>query len=153
MNAIFAINAINGFAVNNTMPWDRNKFDLQRFKKYTVNNTVIMGRGTWDSDMPKPLPNRRNIVLSKTLKDDRCEVYDSINELLYHTSVKESIWVIGGVQVLLNLRPHIKNIYLTQFYSSNKSDIILDIDEYLKDFELLDKEIYSDHTFKIYRRI
>lgn len=41
-----------------------------------------MGRKTWESLPIKPLPNRTNIVLSRSLKDDRCEVVNNINEAI-----------------------------------------------------------------------
>ena len=37
--------------------------DMKRFKELTMNNTVIMGRKTFDSLSTKPLPNRKNIVI------------------------------------------------------------------------------------------
>lgn len=153
MKAIFAVNAWDGFAVGNTMPWPRNTVDLQRFRKLTTGATVVMGRGTWDSDMPKPLPNRKNIVLSKTLVDDRCIVCDTISQLLEEVKNDTNVWVIGGVQTLWELRPHVTNVYMTRFHYKDRADITLDTDKYLQDYELIDKEFHSDHTFKVYRRI
>ena len=45
---------------------------MANFKKLTVgdgNNSIIMGKNTWDSLNRKPLLNRKNIVISSTLKD------------------------------------------------------------------------------------
>ena len=42
------------------------KDDLKNFKILTTNNTVVMGRNTWESLPIKPLPNRENIVLTTT---------------------------------------------------------------------------------------
>ena len=49
---------------NNQIPWHLSE-DLKNFKRITTNNTVIMGRKTFDS-IGKPLPNRNNIVISRT---------------------------------------------------------------------------------------
>lgn len=49
---------------NGKMPWPRVAEDLAWFKEVTLNHTVIMGRKTWESLGEKPLPQRRNIVLS-----------------------------------------------------------------------------------------
>ena len=50
---------------DNDMPWHLSD-DLKNFKKITINNTIIMGRLTYDS-IGKPLPERKNIVLSSTM--------------------------------------------------------------------------------------
>ena len=51
-----------------TIPWHLPE-DLARFKQVTMGHTVVMGRRTWDS-LParfRPLPGRRNIVLTRNL--------------------------------------------------------------------------------------
>ena len=59
--------------------------DLKRFKELTTNNIVVMGRVTFDS-LPKkrPLPNRKNIVLTrdKTLVIEGVEICYTVDELL-----------------------------------------------------------------------
>lgn len=153
MNAIFAVNALDGFGTGSDMPWERNSTDLQRFKKYTTGHTVVMGSGTWNSNMPKPLPNRRNIVLSSSLRDDRCEVYSNITELLMNIKNNETVFVIGGATLLWKLRNHIKTIYLTRFFSVEKCEITLDTEKYLENYNLTHKESLDNHTFEIYERI
>lgn len=153
MNAIFAVNALDGFGTGQDMPWPKNSGDLKRFKELTSGNTVIMGSGTWNSNMPKPLPNRRNIVLSKTMCDDRCEVYSNITDLLMHLRKDEHVFVIGGAKLLWMMRPYIKKIYLTRFKSADTCEITLNTGEYLQHFELQSGEIFSDHVFEIYNRV
>jgi dihydrofolate reductase len=153
MNAIFAVNSLDGFGTGSDMPWTRNSTDLQRFKKYTTGHTVVMGSGTWNSNMPKPLPNRRNIVLSSQLKDDRCEVYSSVTELLMNIKQEEQVFVIGGAKLLWILRNYINKIYMTRFMSCEKCEIVLDTEQYLNGFSLLQKETLDNHTFEIYEKI
>lgn len=153
MNAIFAVNALNGFGLGNTMPWPRSAKDLKRFKDFTDGYTVVMGAGTWNSDMPKPLPNRRNCVLSTTLVDNRCEVFSNVGSLLDSLNKDELVFVIGGSKVLWELRPYINKVYLTTFTKSfEKADVVFDTGAYLKDFELVSGEILSDHKFEVYRK-
>lgn len=152
MNAIFAVNAIDGFGKNNDMPWPRSSVDLKRFKFLTSGNTVIMGSGTWNSNMPKPLPGRRNIVISKTLKDDRCEVYPSITDMMMNVQESEKTFVIGGAKLLWAIRPFITKVYLTRFKSSDECDVTLDVNQYLQDFSLEGGEHLADHTFEIFSR-
>jgi dihydrofolate reductase len=153
MNAIFGVNAINGFAIGDTMPWDHCKEDLIRFKKYTLGNIVLMGKNTWESNMPKPLPQRRNCVLSSSLIDDRCEVYSDIPSFLSSVKDTSKVWVIGGVNVLWQMRPYIKRVYMSQFHSNQQSDIYLDVDKYLENFKIISKEMCYNHNFKIYESI
>jgi dihydrofolate reductase/thymidylate synthase len=72
VSLIVALDSEYGISKNNKMPWHISE-DLKFFSKTTEKSCVIMGRNTWES-LPKkykPLPNRCNIVISKTL-DDRC---------------------------------------------------------------------------------
>ena len=57
--------------------------DLKRFKSLTTGHTLIMGRNTFLSLPKGALPNRRNIVLSRTATDfPGCDVYPSLEEAL-----------------------------------------------------------------------
>ena len=150
MNAIFAVNSVNGFGTGSDMPWPRSIVDLQRFKKLTTGKTVVMGSGTWNSDMPKPLPNRRNIVLSSTLEDDRCDVYRNITEMLMHTGQDESLWVIGGANVLWTFRPMISVVHLTRFKDGTHASVKLDVKEYLKNFILVESHAFDDHSYEVW---
>lgn len=153
MNAIFAVNAINGFGTGDDMPWARSSIDLQRFKQLTTGATVIMGSGTWHSNMPKPLPNRRNIVLSTGLVDDRCDVYTNVTDLTMNLHKTENAFVIGGAKVLWMLRMFIDTVYLTRFNSMDTCSITMDTSKYLADFSLVSSEDFGDHTFETYKRI
>ncbi len=152
MNAIFAVNARNGFSHGNDLPWPRSKSDLSRFREITTGKTVVMGRGTWESNMPKPLPNRRNIVLSKTLHDSKCEIFSNLTELSMNIGEREEVFVIGGAQLLWSLRLYVNQVYLTRFRADQESTIIFDTQKYLENFELVSSTDFGDHTFEIYRR-
>ena len=80
---------------NNTIPWHYSA-DLKRFKRLTIGNTIIMGRKTWESLPIKPLPERRNIVITrKDIKDVEC--FRSIDGAL--GTCKGDIWFIGGAGI------------------------------------------------------
>ena len=74
---IFACDMEGAIGKDGDLPW-RQSSDLQHFKQVTMSKTIVMGRKTWDS-LPKALPGRRNIVMSRTARED-VEVldYDSI---------------------------------------------------------------------------
>lgn len=99
---IVAIDEENGIGKNNTIPW-RNKQDLLNFKTITIgngNNAIVMGRKTYES-LPKsmrPLPNRRNIVIT-TQNIPEVETVSSLPQALTLCANNDKIFVIGGTQL------------------------------------------------------
>ena len=80
---------------DNTIPWHYSA-DLKRFKRLTTDNTLIMGRKTWESLPIKPLPNRRNIVITRSsIKDIEC--FQSIDDALQ--TCEGDVWFIGGAGI------------------------------------------------------
>lgn len=74
--------------------------DLKRFKALTTGHTIIMGRNTYLSLPKGALPNRRNVVLSRTTKDfPNCEVFPSLEKALESCKDDEQIYIIGGARV------------------------------------------------------
>lgn len=74
--------------------------DLRRFRLLTTGHTIVMGRHTYDSLPKGALPNRRNIVLSRTVTQlPGCEVYSSLEEALAHCADDEDVYIIGGASV------------------------------------------------------
>ena len=74
--------------------------DLKRFKALTTGHTIIMGRNTFLSLPKGALPNRRNIVLSRSSKVfPGCDVYPSLEEALANCAKDEDISIIGGASV------------------------------------------------------
>ena len=99
IHLIWAQDKNGGIGKNRKLPWHI-PGDLKNFKKLTLNSTIIMGRKTWESLPVKPLPERRNVVLSSNSIAD-VESYNSIEkciERLYKDDVKQ-LFVIGGAQI------------------------------------------------------
>lgn len=95
--AAVARNRAIGFE-NKLIYWLPN--DLKRFKQLTTGHTIIMGRNTFLSLPKGALPNRRNIVLSRTKHElPGCETYPSLEEALHHCDAEEDIYIIGGASV------------------------------------------------------
>lgn len=89
--------------------------DLKRFKQLTTGHTIIMGRNTFLSLPKGALPNRRNIVLSKSVKNiEGCDVYTSLDEALQHCTDNEHIYIIGGASVYKQAISIADNLYLTE---------------------------------------
>ena len=88
---------------NNELPWHI-KEDLINFRNKTINKTVIMGQKTYESivaKLNKPLPNRHNIVISRTLSQTPgIEVCSSLETAIELAKEKgKEIFIIGGRQI------------------------------------------------------
>ena len=80
---------------DNSIPWHYSE-DLKRFKSLTLGKTVIMGRRTWESLPVKPLPDRRNIVITRSLIEG-VECFPSIDDAL--GTCNGDVWFIGGAGI------------------------------------------------------
>ena len=99
IHLIWAQDDRGGIGKNNSLPWHISE-DLQNFKKLTLNCPIIMGRKTWDSLPFKPLPKRRNVVITSHAKND-VETHSSIETCI--ATLKndgiEKVFVIGGAKI------------------------------------------------------
>lgn len=88
--------------------------DLKRFKALTTGHPIVMGRKTWESLPKRPLPKRRNIVVSRQndFRTEGAETASSIEEALEQTK-GESTFIIGGAEIYKASLPFITKIYLT----------------------------------------
>ena len=88
--------------VNNGLPWKLKK-DLQHFSNYTQNKAIVMGRKTFES-IGRPLPNRRNIVISSTLSStNEVQIVNSLEQAISEATdwnkennLVEEVVLIGG---------------------------------------------------------
>jgi dihydrofolate reductase len=95
--AAVARNRAIGFG-NKLLYWLPN--DLKRFKTLTTGHTIIMGHNTFCSLPKGALPNRRNIVLSRTVRSlPGCECFASLEEALAACKADEDVYIIGGEKV------------------------------------------------------
>lgn len=82
------------------IPWSLPE-DLRRFKALTSGHVVVMGRRTWESLSRRPLPERRNIVLSRRpgFTADGAEVCGSLEEALERCRGEAKVFLVGGASV------------------------------------------------------
>ena len=150
MKLILACTPSGGIGYRNKLPWSKIQGDLPRFQRLTKNGTVVMGRNTWnDKAMPKPLPNRTNIVISSqdipdviTIKNFPKDVSDEINE----------IWIIGGAKLIETSWDYIDEIYLTRTFAEYTCDTFIDIVKLEREFMCWFKENHTDHSYEIWKR-
>jgi dihydrofolate reductase len=114
----------------NRIPW-RLPSDIEFFKKTTTNaaagkrNMVVMGRRTWESLGCKPLPDRLNVVVSRTVCALPCEgvlYVPSLNHAIHIAQCEKSIYklfVIGGSQLYEEalLHPLCKSVIVTYVHN------------------------------------
>ena len=95
--AAVAKNRAIGFE-NKLIYWLPN--DLKRFKALTTGHTIIMGRKTFESLPKGALPNRRNVVLSRTTKElPGCDVYPNLEVALQSCKADLDAYITGGARV------------------------------------------------------
>jgi dihydrofolate reductase len=94
--------------------------DLQHFKEITSGRTVVMGRKTFESLPKGPLPNRRNIVISRNpdWKIEGAEVFSSLDHALLKLIDEEEVFIIGGAQIYAQALPFADKLYLTRIHAA-----------------------------------
>ena len=92
---IAAVSPEGVIGVGNDLPWHY-PADLKRFKRLTLGNTIIMGRLTWESLPKKPLPGRRNIVITSRVIEG-VECFGEIEDALARCA--GNVWFIGGARI------------------------------------------------------
>jgi dihydrofolate reductase len=97
------------------LPWHISS-DLKRFKEITMGKPVIMGRKTWDSLPRKPLPGRRNIVITRQadFPAEGAEVVATPEQALNLCAGSPEVAVIGGGEVYRLFWPMVDRLYLTE---------------------------------------
>ena len=159
ISIIVAVSEDWGIGKDNELLWHISE-DLKRFKKLTLGNTVIMGKKTWESLPMRPLPGRKNIVLT----DDPNECIDcsvtaySIEDALSKCEKEEEIFIMGGGSVYRQFMPIADRLYITHVHKKAPADIYFpEID--LSIWEIAEKEEFKadgensiPYTYTVYER-
>lgn len=115
----------NVIGIENRLPW-RLGTDLRLFKKRTKDHSVVMGNKTFKS-IGKPLPNRTNVVLSRSPVDEYGSVVwaKNVEDALFRSDVdticrfQKEFFVIGGEQIYKAFELYINKVYLTEVFCGN----------------------------------
>lgn len=124
ISIIVAVSEDWGIGNGNKLLWHIPE-DLKRFKRLTLGNTVIMGKKTWESLPRRPLPGRKNIVLTDIPGEciDCSVTAYSIEDALNKCEHGEEIFVIGGGSVYRQFMPIADNLYITHVHSKTPADV------------------------------
>ncbi len=134
------------------LPWHIPE-DLKRFKRLTTGHTVLMGRTTFES-IGKPLPHRRNVVLtSRPIPGIEC--YTSLETALEHVRMDEKVFVIGGGTVYKQTLDRADELLLTIVEQNVEGDTYFPSYEHLIGpvFSLAARDAHDGFVFEDYRRI
>ncbi|PCG19218.1 dihydrofolate reductase [Brachyspira sp. G79] len=156
VSLIAAVDLKNGIGLNGIMPWGHIKEDMQFFRTTTTGYPVVMGRVTFESLECKPLPKRKNIVISSSLNNEF--KYDN---LFYDTSFENAlsklllekynqIFIIGGESIYKKALDYADRIYLTHINKDYNCDRFFpEIDKSLFNSIILKSFIYNDININI----
>ena len=139
---LFAIDNDNGIGFKGGLPWPHNKDDMAWFRSITRDQVVVMGKKTWNSpDMPKPLPNRVNVVITNNFENNLNiqQIKGQVPGSLVSTQCKypdKNIFVIGGENILTQAIPVLEKLYVTRIPGKYESDVKLNLENFLKNFKI-----------------
>lgn len=115
--------------------------DLKRFKRITSEHTVVMGKNTFFSLPIRPLPKRRNIVLTDQLdeKIEGCEMAYSIEEAIQLMDSDSENFIMGGGSIYHQFLPLAQKLYLTRVHQDFDADTFFPEVDFEK-YNLIEKE-------------
>lgn len=113
LTIVVAIDAQRGIGINNKLPWHLPE-DLAHFKRTTTGHPIIMGRKTFDS-IGRPLPNRRNIVITRNpaWRHDGVEAVTSLDAAIALVHDVPAC-IIGGAQIFNEALPLVDRLVVTE---------------------------------------
>lgn len=135
--------------------------DLKRFKALTTGHCIIMGRKTYESFPKRPLPNRRNIVITRNPNPnlDGCETVHSLEEAIHACPEGEEIFIIGGASVYEQSIGLVQTMYVTKVFGNFEAEKFFPTFD-AKDFAVVsqsevhhDEKSGLDYQYLEYRRI
>jgi dihydrofolate reductase len=147
--AAVSLNRVIGY--KGTVPWDIPD-DLARFMRLTTGHTVLMGRKSYES-LGKPLPNRRNVVLSRNAIRG-VETYSTIEAALAALKNEGAVFVIGGGEVFSQMINIVDAMKLTLVEREVEGDTFFPPYEGIvrSDFDLVNEERHSGFRYLDYKR-
>lgn len=142
---IAAIGKNNELGIGNKLLWNLPS-DMKFFKDKTMGHPVVMGKRTYES-IGRPLPGRRNIVISSSLKDEKVEVVKSVEEALKLIE-NDDVYIIGGASIYEQFLPYTDQMYLTLVDDSPAADVFFPKFDY-KDYEITKLEEKEENGLKL----
>ena len=130
----------NVIGKNGEIPW-KIRGEQKQFKELTTGNVVIMGRKSYE-EIGHPLPNRKNIIVSKTksFEDKNLVTVSSLKEALA-TINDEQVYIAGGYRLFKEALPLVDIMYITEI-----DMIIEDGDVFFPEFDPREFDVVVGET-------
>lgn len=124
ISIIVAVSDDMGIGRDNDLLWNIPE-DMKRFKRLTTGNAVIMGRRTWFSLPVRPLPGRKNIVITDIAGEtfEGAVVACSIDEAAGMCQTGDEAFVIGGGSIYRQFLPLAGRLYITHVHANKPADV------------------------------
>lgn len=137
-----------GIGCKNNIPWSI-KEEMNHFREKTLNKIIVMGKNTYNS-IGKPLNNRTNIVISKSLINEKkysnLIIFKNIAEFLSAYKNKD-FFVIGGLSIYKQFIPFATNLIISRLNEKYCCDLFTD-EIKLNNFEI--EKIENHISFKVF---
>lgn len=132
--------------------------DMKHFRETTKGSAVIMGRKTYESFPKRPLPDRENLVLSRSGKPiDGAEVFGDIESVLERVKDSEKpVFVIGGAEIYRQLAPYCDEALITRVYESFGGDVFFEDIEHDRGWTLTESSAVIEtgcHNIRFFRYV
>lgn len=123
ISIIAAIADNNVIGKDNDLIWHISE-DLKRFKRLTSGHVIIMGRKTYESLPFKPLPKRKNIIISsqKDLEFEGAIVVNSIEKAMKECEGEDDVFICGGATIYSYFVNIADKMYLTRVLHEFEGD-------------------------------
>jgi dihydrofolate reductase len=123
LSLIWAMADNHVIGIENRLPW-KLPADMKWFRQNTMGKPIIMGRLTFESFGAKPLPGRRNIIVSRnpTYAAEGIETFSSLEDALQATKNEKETMIIGGMSIYKQALPLADRLYITQVHADIEGD-------------------------------
>jgi dihydrofolate reductase len=145
--AAMAANRVIG--KDNWLPRDYPE-DMAHFRSMTAGKPIVMGRKTFES-IGRPLPKRRNIVLSRSwFAAEGVEVFGTIDEIIAATKDEPEVMIIWGQTIYEQFLPYADRIQLTIIHKEYQWDTYFPVFE--DKFVEVDRDARGELDFVTYNK-
>ena len=132
--------------------------DMKHFRERTAGSVVIMGRKTYESFPKRPLPDRDNLVLSRSgAKIDGAEVFGDVPSVLERVKNSEKpVFVIGGAEIYRELSSYCDEALITRVYESFGGDVFFEDIEHDREWALCESSAVIEtgcHNIRFFRYV
>ncbi|MGT2887413.1 dihydrofolate reductase [Streptococcus didelphis] len=154
--AIWAEDEDGVIGLNQKLPWHLPK-ELKHFKNTTLNQSILMGRVTFDGMNRRILPDRQTLIMTRddSLEIDGVLTMTSLEKVLewYHAQEK-NLYIIGGSQILEAFDGYFNKVIKTVVHGHFEGDTYapqLDLSDYQEESHFFyEKDSENPYDFTVH---